>query len=208
MSLQRLLLPPSRRPRQERKGKSPKGSCSGHQSCRLNLLPSFWTGSWASLPSRRAEGLLAWTKISLPLKNTLLEADARVLEAAYQKRFEEAALPDTYLADQWPVSAVDHPLLKEHPLEITSDTHAPAGASPASRARLPTARRHPLIHITSSLRNHGRWDAKSATNSPSPFADPITNPCTGTATKEPGGPICKFRPCQSRSGFGMPAPSI
>ncbi|MCK1312542.1 ERF family protein [Bradyrhizobium sp. 23] len=36
--------------------------------------------------------LLAWAKASLPLKNTLLEADARTLEAAYQLRFEETEL--------------------------------------------------------------------------------------------------------------------
>jgi hypothetical protein len=52
------------------------------------------------------EDLLAWAKISLPLKNTLLEADARVLEAAYQKRFEEAALPDLDIAEQQPVVAI------------------------------------------------------------------------------------------------------
>ncbi|MCK1397424.1 ERF family protein [Bradyrhizobium sp. 4] len=52
------------------------------------------------------EDLLAWVKISLPLKNTLLEADARVLEAAYQKRLEEAALLDLDIADQQLVVAV------------------------------------------------------------------------------------------------------
>ncbi|MEY9590256.1 hypothetical protein ABIA06_002547 [Bradyrhizobium yuanmingense] len=47
-----------------------------------------------------SEGLLAWAKISLPLKNTLLEGDARALEAAYQERLEEAALPDIDPAEQ------------------------------------------------------------------------------------------------------------
>ncbi|WP_247367157.1 MULTISPECIES: ERF superfamily protein [unclassified Bradyrhizobium] len=83
-----------------------------------------------------SEGLLAWAKISLPLKNTLLEADARVLEAAYQKRFEEAALPDINLADQRPVSAVEQPLAEEYPLEITSDVRAPADTSPGERVGL------------------------------------------------------------------------
>ncbi|MGR4929859.1 hypothetical protein ACIPUD_24115 [Bradyrhizobium sp. CAR08] len=44
------------------------------------------------------DDLLAWAKISLPFKNTLLEADVRVLEAAYQKRVEEAALPGLDIA--------------------------------------------------------------------------------------------------------------
>lgn len=41
------------------------------------------------------DDLLAWAKSSLPLKNTLLEADARALETAYQMRFEQAARPET-----------------------------------------------------------------------------------------------------------------
>lgn len=36
------------------------------------------------------EANLAWAKISLPLKNILLEADVRVLDAGYQKKFQEA----------------------------------------------------------------------------------------------------------------------
>lgn len=51
------------------------------------------------------DGLLAWAKASLPLKNTLLEADARAVEAAYQKRIEEAALIDPDEADRSPDSA-------------------------------------------------------------------------------------------------------
>ncbi|MDT4740725.1 ERF family protein [Bradyrhizobium sp. WYCCWR 12699] len=46
--------------------------------------------------------LLTWARISLPLKNTLLEADARVLEVAYQKRMGDAPLSDIHSADQQP----------------------------------------------------------------------------------------------------------
>ncbi|MCK1740347.1 DUF968 domain-containing protein [Bradyrhizobium sp. 139] len=35
------------------------------------------------------EALLAWAKASLPFKNTLLEADARLVESAYQTKFED-----------------------------------------------------------------------------------------------------------------------
>ncbi|MCK1303421.1 ERF family protein [Bradyrhizobium sp. 24] len=41
------------------------------------------------------DDLLAWAKASLPLKNTLLEADARALESAYLVRFEETARLET-----------------------------------------------------------------------------------------------------------------
>lgn len=44
--------------------------------------------------------LLAWAKATLPLKNTLLEPDARLVEAAYQTKFEHAARPDSRIADQ------------------------------------------------------------------------------------------------------------
>ncbi|MGY4364293.1 hypothetical protein ACVW1A_000358 [Bradyrhizobium sp. LB1.3] len=44
---------------------------------------------------RDGDDLLAWAKTSLPLKNTLLQADARALEAAYQMRLEEMARPET-----------------------------------------------------------------------------------------------------------------
>ncbi|MCK1722071.1 ERF family protein [Bradyrhizobium sp. 141] len=74
------------------------------------------------------EDLLAWAKISLPLKNTLLEADARVLEAAYQKRFEEAALADIDVADQQPVLAVGQLLPEEHLSHASSNIEAPANA--------------------------------------------------------------------------------
>jgi hypothetical protein len=47
-----------------------------------------------------SEDLLAWAKTSLPLKNTLLAADARIVEAAYQSKLEDAARPAVGLADQ------------------------------------------------------------------------------------------------------------
>lgn len=40
------------------------------------------------------EALLAWAKHGLPRKNTLLEADAGLIEAAYQQRLGEAAQPE------------------------------------------------------------------------------------------------------------------
>lgn len=76
-----------------------------------------------------------WAKISLPLKNTLLEADARILEAAYQKRFEEAALPDLDIAVHEAIPAVEVPPPEEHPLEI-GEIHAPAHVSPGAQVGL------------------------------------------------------------------------
>ena len=42
--------------------------------------------------------LLAWAKDGLPRKNALLEADARSIETAYQRRVSEAALPSADIA--------------------------------------------------------------------------------------------------------------
>ncbi|QIP01722.1 ERF family protein [Bradyrhizobium symbiodeficiens] len=82
------------------------------------------------------EDLLAWAKISLPLKNTLLEADARILEAAYQKRFEEAALPDIDRVDQQTVLAVGQALSEDSPSQTSSDVEGPASASSGVHAGL------------------------------------------------------------------------
>ncbi|MGY4429450.1 hypothetical protein ACVWWO_001927 [Bradyrhizobium sp. F1.13.1] len=71
-----------------------------------------------------SETLLDWAKISLPLKNTLLAADARMLEAAYQKRFEEVALPDISVAEQDQMSPVDIAQVDRQPSANTN----PGGA--------------------------------------------------------------------------------
>jgi hypothetical protein len=42
-------------------------------------------------PLSSSDDLVAWAKASLPLKNTLLEADARAVEVAYETRLEQAA---------------------------------------------------------------------------------------------------------------------
>ena len=52
----------------------------------------------AALPA--GNDLLAWAKATLPLKNTLLEPDARLVEAAYQTKFEDTARPESRIADQ------------------------------------------------------------------------------------------------------------
>lgn len=41
-----------------------------------------------------SEALLTWAKANLPLKNTLLEADARLVEAAYQTKVDATRSPD------------------------------------------------------------------------------------------------------------------
>ena len=40
-----------------------------------------------------SDGLLAWAKAGLPLKNTLLEADTRTVEAAYRIAWRKLSSP-------------------------------------------------------------------------------------------------------------------
>lgn len=63
----------------------------------------------AALPA--GEDLLAWAKASLPRKNTLLEPDARIVEAAYQGKLEDAARLAADMVDQAPaLEASEEPL--------------------------------------------------------------------------------------------------
>jgi len=73
------------------------------------------------------DGLLAWTKISLPLKNTLVEADARVLEAAYQRRIGNTPLTDIHSAVQQPapstsVSPDEGPTTASSNIDVAADS--------------------------------------------------------------------------------------
>ncbi|WP_375161684.1 ERF family protein [Bradyrhizobium sp. RDT46] len=83
-----------------------------------------------------SDGLLAWAKISLPLKNSLLEGDARVLEAAYQKRAEEVAPLEFDLTGQRPASAVGPSLPEEHASGISDQAHAAASTASGQQVGL------------------------------------------------------------------------
>lgn len=83
-----------------------------------------------------SDGLLAWAKTSLPLKNTLLEPDARVLEAAYQRRGEEVAPLEFDLTDQRPVSAVAPSLPEQHASGISDEVHAAANTASSQQVGL------------------------------------------------------------------------
>ncbi|MBR0994732.1 ERF family protein [Bradyrhizobium japonicum] len=85
-------------------------------------------GLLGQLSAQDDDGLLAWAKTSLPLKNSLLKADARALEAAYQKRIEDARLPDIYSADQQPAPSTSVP-----PDEVlaTASSNIDVAAAPA-----------------------------------------------------------------------------
>ncbi|QPF90243.1 ERF family protein [Bradyrhizobium commune] len=50
----------------------------------------------------RGDSLLEWARASLPFKNTLLEEDARILEAAYRKRSKENLPPEFNAAERQP----------------------------------------------------------------------------------------------------------
>lgn len=75
------------------------------------------------------EDLVAWAKVNLPLKNTLLQADAGVLEAAYQNRLEETASPAVDIADERSALAAGQILPEERPSYTSNNVEAPAKGS-------------------------------------------------------------------------------
>ncbi|MGY4615471.1 hypothetical protein ACVWZ4_000698 [Bradyrhizobium sp. USDA 4472] len=91
-----------------------------------------------ALPS--GSELLVWAKAAIPRKNTLLEPDARIVEAAYQSKLEDAA------------RATAHPSDSKAGLErAQNNTPEPLGAAPAStetalQASQPPARQPELAY--------------------------------------------------------------
>jgi hypothetical protein len=87
-----------------------------------------------------SEDLLAWVMASLPRKNTLLEADARVVEAAYRTRLEDTTRPATSIVDPAPARNLE-PSLSEEPFPA-----AAAGTEAALQPSLPAAPEEGLAH--------------------------------------------------------------
>jgi hypothetical protein len=85
-----------------------------------------------------SEDLLAWAKASLPRKNTLLEADARIVEAAYQTKLEDAARSAASMVEQAPA--------REQNLSEDSLAAAAAGTEAALQPSLPAQPEAGLAH--------------------------------------------------------------
>ncbi|MGY4626684.1 ERF family protein [Bradyrhizobium sp. USDA 4486] len=87
----------------------------------------------------RQEGtdeLLIWAKASLPLKNTLLQADARILETAYQERLEGIVLSDFDAAQQPRGPLADESVVPEASGTASNGVEAAAAGSPPEHAGL------------------------------------------------------------------------
>lgn len=95
-------------------------------------------GQLAALPANA--DLIAWAKASLPRKNTLLEPDARIVEAAYQTKLEDAARPAASMVDQAPAFDREQPPSPE-PLPA-----AAAGTGAALQPSPPEAHEAGLAH--------------------------------------------------------------
>jgi hypothetical protein len=85
-----------------------------------------------------SEDLLAWAKASLPRKNTLLEADARIVEAAYQTKLEDAAHSAASMVEQAPAREQN---LSEDSLAATA-----VGTAAALQPSLPAQPEAGLAH--------------------------------------------------------------
>lgn len=87
-----------------------------------------------------SEDLLTWAKVSLPLKNTLLERDARIVEAVYQSKLEDATDPAAHMADQ--ASTLDQTQgVSPEPLPLAAE-----GPDTALKPFLPAAPEAGLAH--------------------------------------------------------------
>ncbi|MCA6104663.1 ERF family protein [Bradyrhizobium australafricanum] len=84
----------------------------------------------AALPP--GDDLLIWAKASLPLKNTLLEPDARLVEAVYLTKLQETDRPVAKTIEQAPACDQDPGLSSEPPLEAPASTAALQNPLPAA----------------------------------------------------------------------------
>ncbi|MCP1756899.1 ERF family protein [Bradyrhizobium elkanii] len=114
---------------------APPGAKAKPANGRLNRAPVLGFPQSAALRERLlsqlaalppGDDLLVWAKASLPLKNTLLEPDAKLVEAAYLAKLQEAGR--TEIVEKGPASDHD-PDPSVEPLP-----EAPAGTETALRA--------------------------------------------------------------------------
>ncbi|MBR0829837.1 ERF family protein [Bradyrhizobium manausense] len=90
----------------------------------------------------KSEDLLAWAKASLPLKNTLLEADAQAIETAYQAKLEDAVRPAA------PLPAADAEAARQPALPAAPETglaHPKEPPRKRSKAHLLFVREQPCL---------------------------------------------------------------
>ncbi|MET4279819.1 MULTISPECIES: ERF family protein [unclassified Bradyrhizobium] len=100
-----------------------------------------------------SEGLLAWAKASLPLKNTLLESDARLVESAYQNKLEDVARspasgvePTPEISSELLPDAVAGTHLTPHPsLQEVGLAHPKEPPRKRSKAHLVFVREQPCL---------------------------------------------------------------
>ncbi|WP_439369400.1 ERF family protein [Bradyrhizobium sp. DASA03120] len=77
-------------------------------------------------PLTASNDLLAWAKTSLPRKNVLQEADARVVEAAYQVKLDDAGRPTDHAAATEPGPSPAPPLASGSDTEAALQPSLPA----------------------------------------------------------------------------------
>ncbi|SFJ86790.1 ERF family protein [Bradyrhizobium sp. Gha] len=97
------------------------------------------------------QDLLAWAMATIPLKNILLEPDARIVEAAYRSKTEEATGPTTDLVGEAPTSEPVHGMWPE-PLSPGAEglEAKPLPSAPEARGR-PSQRGAPQAQQSASV---------------------------------------------------------
>jgi len=168
-----------------------------------------------------------WVHKNLSAKNTLVDADADLLEASFRDKLavieQESAQPEGLTEEPASEGAVAR---TETPLSLPLKTAAQLKTTPQRRSICLKSSpsgvgawpRKPFVCATSStavcrhpalrgLRPHIRFAqprsvVKSATSIRSPFAVSITANCTATATKPHGGPASVLIRCRWHLSYG------
>ncbi len=115
------------------KGKPPKGALNRPPVLSLERSAELRERLVGELgPLQAGDDLLAWAKAGLALKNTLLEDDARLVEAAYERRLRETTHPEIGAPVELPLSEAQ---MDAHPSQL-SETELPRSAEPPRQTGL------------------------------------------------------------------------
>jgi hypothetical protein len=167
----------------------------------------------------------SWARRSLPLKDTLTDTDAKLLESAFERKLSEWVLDETTAPVSNDLSSNSNTgsesISREAGQQNAADRHQ-AGTIDKSVLAVSVPRRYrnkdhlhfvtqqPCLLVAASLRmpitsglfSHGRLAAKPAMNSQSRSVAHIIARCIASATSEPGGSKLASTRSRSRAIFG------
>jgi hypothetical protein len=175
-----------------------------------------------------SDAAAAWAHQSLPAKNTLTDADAKMVEMHFQTRLEafDDGQPEALAKLAQTKPEEDKAVQPKSGVSVQPATHAngagivravsrprPSGCAtrpiantcPGSRAWCAVER--PPTPTICALRNREPWGARSAMSLLFQCVGPIIGSCTGTVMRLPGGKASSLIRCRLRVGYGSASDS-